>query len=370
MRWLSRVRHERITGSAAIEGAAPQMVEDAAAQRVAARQVESARVRREVMTGARPAEMSAVRAIDHDGEVVHVSISFDDDLVVATSTANPDTTYAGRTVSPGGASFPRSGTQPYALEVSVWRPDGLRQRVVVDDVPIAFPLVQSLPDGGLLVVGARAQLIDDTAEHNALIVDETGAIGETFCIGDGVQALQVTPSGQVWAGYHDEGVFGNFGWGVHRGHAPLGSHGLVRWSLAGERLYEFEPPDGLGPIDDCYAMCADGETVWTCFYSDFPICRLGADGATTGWLNDTAGAGLIAVYEDRVALIGGYNGLFDRLVLCELGDSIVERPSTWQLVLPGGDDLPAGAWMAARGRYIHALCSNTWFRLDIAALRC
>jgi hypothetical protein len=64
-------------------------------------------------------------------------------------------------------------------------------------------------------------------------------------------------------------------------------------------------------------------------------------------------------YEDRVALIGGYNGLFDRLVLCERGGSIVERPSTWQPVLPGGDVLPAGIWMAARGRYVHVLSSNT-----------
>lgn len=103
----------------------------------------------------------------------------------------------------------------------------------------------------------------------------------------------------------------------------------------------------------------DGETVWTCYYSDFPICRVGADGATTGWPNDPAGAGRIAVYEDRVALIGGYNGLFDRLVLCERGGSIVERPSTWQPVLPGGDVLPAGIWMAARGRYVHVLSSNT-----------
>lgn len=70
-------------------------------------------------------------------------------------------------------------------------------------------------------------------------------------------------------------------------------------------------------------------------------------------------AGLIAVREDRVALLGGNSGLFDRLVLCELGDSIVERPSTWQPVLPGGDVLPAGIWMAARGRYVHVLSSNT-----------
>lgn len=69
-------------------------------------------------------------------------------------------------------------------------------------------------------------------------------------------------------------------------------------------------------------------------------------------------AGLIAVREDRVALLGGNSGLFDRLVLCELGDSIVERPSTWQLVLPGGDVLPAGSWMEARVRYIHVLSST------------
>lgn len=345
------------------------MFDDAVAKRHAARQAESARVRREVLAGAPRAEMSAVRAIDHEGEVVHVSISFDDNLVAATSTANPDSTYTGRTVSPGGASFPRSGSQPYTLEIGVWRPNGSQQRVVIcDDMPIAFPLVQPLPDGGLLVVGARAQLIDGAAEHNALIVDGNGTIGETFCIGDGVRALQVTPSGRVGAGYFEEGVYGNLGWGFTRGQTPLGSSGLACWSLAGERLDGFEPPDGLGPIDDCYAMCADGETVWTCYYSDFPICRVGPNGSTTGWLNDTAGASLIAVHERRVGLIGGYNGLFDRLVLGELGDSIVERPSTWRLVLPGGDDLPAECWMAACGRYIHVVSSNTWFRLDIAEL--
>ncbi len=315
--------------------------------------------------------MSAVRAVGQEGDLVYLGTSFDGNLVVATSTGSLTAAYAKRSVSPGGASFPHSvASEPFTLEVGVWRPDGSRQQVVIDDMPVAFPRVQPLPAGGLLVVGARALLIDGVAEHNALIVDENGTIGATFCIGDGVQWLQVTPSGQVWVGYSDEGVYGNLGWGFSRGHTPLGSGGLVRWSLAGERLYEIERPAGLGPIDDCYAMCADGETVWACYYCDFPVVRVDQDGSTIGWLNDTTGADLIAVHERRVALIGGYDkGLFDRLVLGELGDSIVERPSTWRLVLPGGDDLPDGCWMVARGRYVHVLSSNTWFRLDIADLQ-
>ncbi len=312
--------------------------------------------------------MARIRAVDSTGQIVHVGVSFNDDLIVASSQAEPNSTYASANTSPGFATFPRGTAEnTYSLHVAIYTPTGDVRNIVIDDVTIAFPHVQALPDGGLLLVGARSYLHDGVGERNALLIDHDGKLGTSFCIGDGIQSVQVTPSANVWVGYFDEGVFGNMGWGGHEAHPPLGAPGLVCWSLSGEQLYRFEPPTGLGSIDDCYAMCAVEETAWACYYSGFPICRATVDGSTAGWRNDVAGAHQIAVQGDRVGLIGGYSGLFDRLVVGRLGDEVVETPTTWQLALPGGDALPSDATVVARGRFVHALANDTWFRLDIGS---
>lgn len=62
-------------------------------------------------------------------------------------------------------------------------------------------------------------------ELNALTVGLDGRILRRGCPGDGIGHLQVAEDGTIWAGYSDEGVYGNFG-RRGPGPTPLGARGM------------------------------------------------------------------------------------------------------------------------------------------------
>ena len=78
-------------------------------------------------------------------------------------------------------------------------------------------MIQPMPGGGFIVVGERARYAKSGPEQNAQIYGPSGYLVASFCIGDGVNDVQVIPSSQIWASYGDEGVFGNYGWGISDG---------------------------------------------------------------------------------------------------------------------------------------------------------
>lgn len=298
--------------------------------------------------------------------VVYVGLDHADRLVLATSPSDPDQSYAGRDEAPGWASFPHSvASESYPVRIEVFDPQG-QSTTVATSLPVAYPQLQPTPDGGFLVVGTRARYTSSGPESNAIVLDRTGDAIGSFCIGDGVEHVQVTPSGKIWVGYFDEGVYGNYGWGSPDGPEPLGSAGLVRWSLDGEHEYGFSTAEGPDWIDDCYALSVIDEDAWACYYSDFPVVRVRPDGSVTSWTCGVAGArGLAVLDAERVGLVGGYDGLFDRLVVAELGDGQCTGIRTFQLVTPEGAELPTDARVFARGSSIHALTSGRWLRTDL-----
>ncbi len=340
------------------------------AEREARWQAEANDARREAFRDADRAAMSLVTKLEIDGTVVAASLGHDSELIIATSDADPDSTFGGADVSPGWASFPHSAApNRYPVTVQVLGGDSSRS-IKVEDLPVAHPTIQALPDGGLVFIGARSSWKDGEGSHNAVVIDSDGRISSTFCLGDGIEHAQVDSGGRIWVGYFDEGIFGNYGWGGP-GPEPLGSAGIVSWSLTGERLWSFPypPPSGLDSIADCYALNVTSDGVWACYYTDFPIIRITSDGAIETWIGGPSGAHAMAVARGSVALIGGYRGLHDRLVLCSLGDdSTIDEMTTFQLALPGGHDLPRDARLLARGAVVAALVNDGWYQLDIRTL--
>jgi len=348
----------------------PRLTDDEVAARQAKRGAEIAEARRQAFAGAVRLPMrEVIRGLPADG-IVYQGVDHLGRLIVVTSNSDPAETYAGRDVTQGWASFPHSTAgEAYPVEINTVRPDGSSFSVSVPDLPVAYPRFQPLSDERFLAVGGRCRLTADGPEQNALVIGADGGIVAEFCLGDGINDLQTTPTGRIWVSYNDEGVFGNYGWGDSDGTPPLGRSGLVRWFNEGDREFEFTPPAGLPSIADCYALNVVGEEAWACYYTDFPVVHVGSDGSATGWAGEVAGAHALAVLgAERVGLVGGYRGLVDRLVTADLMTDRTTVRETLQLVSPNGDELPQRTRIIARGQKVHALTDGRWLTIDLAEI--
>jgi len=209
-------------------------------------------------------------------------------------------------------------------------------------VPATAKFTQPMPDGNVLTVTDRG---------HATVRDPAGGVVAEARFGRWIAHVLTTPTGYVWVGYIDEGVFGNGG---------PGAHGLVRF--APDLTVDWGCPEGL--ISDCYALNVDGETAWTCPYADFPVLRI-RNGEIREWRNPVAGAHGLLVHGSRVALVSGYDLPHDRLTVGELRDEF-HPTEEWTLTLPEGQPLPPDTYVVSRGADLHAMAGGNWYHLDLS----
>lgn len=298
---------------------------------------------------------------------VSVDIGPTGELLVLWSTPAGSEAMGARTVGAGGATFPDSrtaGTAPIHLTTQTAHSATV---ATLTDPGIAHPMVQPLPDGGSLLVGARCRWRTDAgAEHNAVVYDSDGAVVRTGTLGDGINHVATTPGGRIWVGYFDEGVYGNYGWGSEGAPGPIGAPGLVAFDT--DLRPEWRYPLLDQPISDCYALNVTGETVWTCYYTGFPIVRVD-DGRIDSWDNTTPGAtNLLVATDHTAALVGGYAGSQWRISAGQLGPSEFEVTAQYRLTMPDGSEPPDETHLVGRGPDLHAVVGDTWYRLDLDAL--
>lgn len=248
---------------------------------------------------------------------------------------------------------------PVSATVTIQSP-GQRHVVRIEGVA-RFPLVQPLPDGQVLLVGARSEWSAEGPEHNATIFDAGGSPLLTACVGDGVGQLRTTSSGAVWLGYFDEGVYGNLGWGPPGAPQPIGSSGLLKMTPELEIEWRY-PGRKLEPIDDCYALNLAGEVAWACPTS-FAVTRV-EDAQARWWPTEVPGARALVVDGVRVALVGGYGSDHDRVVRGRLTDSFTELHQA-RLVMPDGARLPAAATVVGQADELHVFVGTEWFRMGL-----
>jgi hypothetical protein len=299
-----------------------------------------------------------------DGRVLDVSATADGHALALVVSQEDWRRATERVEEAGGASFARTRVDPPYPALFVEH-DGRQvlRSVELDSVPVAFPTVQTLPGGEILVVGGRCwRDSDGNAERNACVYDDGGSLRRAFTLGDGIEHVQTTADGSIWVGYFDEGVFGNFGW-----NDPIGRHGIVVFDPDGRVSWRFEPRGDLLQIDDCYALnVADHET-WACYYSDFPVVRI-APGGITRWTGAVAGVRALAVDRGLVLLAGDYTAR-DRMVLAALIDGKAVDPLS-EFVLRAADGTPLReAAMIGRGGTLHVFNGPDWYRVDVAELR-
>ena len=296
-------------------------------------------------------------------ELVSLAVSAAQEVVLLW--ARPDELAALTSVkeAPGQARFPDSRTAGEAgVVATVHVPGQVRVAARILRLPVAHPLVDLMPDGEVLLVGARAEWTPEGAERNALLYDERGSLVREETLGDGIGHVQTTSAGDVWVGYFDEGVYGNYGWG-DPGPAPVGAAGIVRFDRHLQQAWSYEPGEALGGVDDCTVLNVTDNAVWACYYSDFPVVRIRGE-KVSGWTSTVGAVGAMVAAEDEVGLFGGYGDDRHRLVRGRLREGRFVPESVSRLVLPDGQDLPRDATILARGEHLHAVLGGRWLRAD------
>jgi hypothetical protein len=267
------------------------------------------------------------------------------------------------TASPGGVNFRDPlATRLVSARVTVTAHDpGPLSVVSITELGLANFTAQPLPGGSILLVAHRCRWRPDGADRNAVVYGADGDVVTEEVLGDGISHVLADSAGNVWVGYTEEGIYGNYGWGYGGGPEPVGSSGLVRWSP------DFRPDwrypgatSGFGGISDCCALNVDGTTAWTCYDGGHSIVRID-DGELAGWRNDLGPRAALAVDGSRAALFGG----FGRLTVGELSSGRFEPTAEYRVVQPSGSPLPPHTQIVGRGSSLHFLTDDCWYQLTI-----
>lgn len=300
--------------------------------------------------------------VEPDDVLVTVDVGPHGEALALWSAAADREALRSATVSPGWATFPNARTpHPVAARVTVQDP-GHARLVSIPELELAHPFVQPLPGGRVLMVAARCTWRASGPDRNAVVFDDAGTPVAAATLGDGVQHVLATPSGNVWAGYFDEGIFGNYGWGGP-GPEPIGAAGIVRWRPDLTEAWRYPYDSGLGDVYDCYALNVTGEQAWAYYYDSFPVVRISGD-EVQGWRNSVAGAGALTVGDSTAALVGGYGERW-RITVGRLADGVFESTSTGRLALEGGNEPAPATRIVARGPDLHVFIGPTWYRADL-----
>ncbi len=282
-------------------------------------------------------------------ELIDASVGPTGELMTIWAAAADVPALEGRRTSAGGASFPEDLLdEPVELRIVRYAP-GPTLLAAIPDYQRSWPTAQPMPGGNVLVVGTRVEWKEAGVLPNATVYDTTGQVVAEKLFGDGIAHVRTTHSGQIWVGYFDEGIFGNLGWAAPGG-PPVGAAGLVRFGPELRRNWEFS---GAESIDDCYAVNVVGETLWTCYYSDFPVVRI-VNGEVRSWSTPGDSVDALAVAEERVALVDR-----SRVVVGQLGGDEVEIESEYPLTLP------EGARVFGRGPELHVVAGKEWYRVEV-----
>ena len=222
-----------------------------------------------------------------------------------------------------------------------------------------------LPNNEVLVVATRCQrFLDGTHELNAKVYDSSGALKRQFLLGDGISHVQADVHGNIWVGYFDEGVYGNFGW---QEGGTFGAAGLSCFTGSGQKLWDFQPPEGFDYISDCYALNVSRSGVWAYYYTGFPFARIDSNWQVRCWTTESAGGRAFAVGDQKILLYGGYADERTTCKLFTIADKSTELVAHVSLVLPIELELSKSV-IFGRGTELHIFSGDDWYQFSIESL--
>jgi hypothetical protein len=111
-------------------------------------------------------------------------------------------------------------------------------------------------------------------------------------------------------------------------------------------------------------LTLDGNTIWSCFYSDFPVVRIDSR-KVHHWPNTINGAKAMAIEADHVVLAGGYQNEAGRIALLYLDDACARHLGDLRLEpLRGVPRLVQG-----QGATLHIVGDGCWRQLTVPMVR-
>lgn len=307
-----------------------------------------------------------------DLQLISASMGADLSLIaVWTTKADVPAALASEPVQHGGRLPRGRASRPYRAILSWHGGSGADSRgpLWIDDLDLARPIVQPLPDGGLLVVSSRSRLRNGHPEHNAYVYGADGFVERSGPVGDGIEDVQVSPTGRIWISYFDEGVVGVHDWAEHPELTPTGGAGLVEFSAMLTPIWRYAPIRGLGPITDCYALNVSDEIVWCCYFPDFPLVRIDPQLGIHGWQNDLRGVVGVITDGSQFGLVGGYPPYGDRFATAQLLGAKLELDQIYRLTLSNGAALPDQVRLMSRRQRLIALVGTDVYALDMEDVR-
>jgi hypothetical protein len=269
-----------------------------------------------------------------------------------------------RIEDPGWASFAKTMPEtPQNYRIIAFQDHQIVLDLNIEEEKFNIHDVQPLPDDQILLACFRSNYRSPTdIEKNGRIYHQSGELSREILLGDGIQVMQTTADGMIWTGFMDEGIFGNFGWDQ-----PMGASGLVAWSAAGDKIYDFQPTDDLDSICDCYALnVASDSDVWLYYYTEFPLVHLHEQKIQSVWEMPIAGSDGFAVSGDRALFRGDYDDP-DTYHLFALNDNDeVELLQQFQLADETGQKMTAER-VVSRGSSLYILSNESVYQVDVAS---
>jgi hypothetical protein len=227
----------------------------------------------------------------------------------------------------------------------------------IDLPPLELHLskIDLFPDGRVLLASSRWNFQVETDYNlNGIIFDPQARQASRVGLGDGISDLQIDQRGRIWVGYFDEGVVGS----------SVGQAGLVCFSDLGDKVWEF-PADADHTIDDCYALNVTGADAAIFYYSDFPVCKIGADFELSWRQTELQGCHAFAMSETEILFSSQYReppetGHLGRLAADEIVDVRQVR-----LLMPDGSGRPPGR-LQDRGRHLYHFGEDGIYRATVS----
>ena len=267
------------------------------------------------------------------------------------------------TEASGAGIFPKTRmNEVKRFRLTICRANSSLQTIDLPELDLTFPLIDVFPDGKVLIASPRCSWRGhDDYDLNGVIFDPKTAKMSRILLGDGINSAYVDALGRIWVAYFDEGVIGNFGW-RDPGPAPIGDAGLVCFSEAGKKIWEY--PDSANRIVDCYALNVSGAEAAIFFYTEFPICRISNNFELAHWETQLRGCHQFAISKSAVLFSGQYHDPPDAAYLGQFGRDSRLSIQQVRLSLPGSSNLVDGQ-LLGRGKYMYFFDSLAVYRASL-----